>query len=223
MLGYASPSPVAARRFSPTSIALILGGHAALLALVVSAKTELLPPTIFDPIKIITIAVPPPPPPPPPPVDTKTVHPSPPQPGPTRFPPIADPLAPISEPLAGPIKIDTGPYPGGGAVILDPPPKPHAVIHRPAILATPARLLRPPYPLSKQRLGEEASLALRLTIAPDGRVTTVDPVGRADPEFLAAARRHILAHWRYRPASDDGSAVSSVITINLSFRLDEAG
>ena len=222
MLGYATPSPVATRYFSPTSVALIVAGHAALLALVVSEKTEFIPPTIFEPIKIIDIAVPAPPPPPPP-DDTRTVHPSPPQPGPTRFPPIADPLPPIREPLAGPIKIDTGPYPGGGDVILDPPPKPHAVIHRPAILATPERLLRPPYPLSKQRLGEEASLALRLTIAPDGRVIAVDRVGRADPEFLAAARRHMLAHWRYRPASDDGAAVGSVISVTLSFRLDEAG
>ena len=224
MLGYASPSPVAARRFSPTSIALILGGHAALLALVVSARTELIPRTIFNPIKLITIADPaPPPPPPPPPVETTTKHPSPPQPGPTRFPPIADPLPPMGEPFGGPIKIDTGPYPGGGAVILEPPPKPHAIVHRPAVLATPERLLRPPYPLSKQRLGEEASLALRLTIAPDGRVTAADPVGRADPEFLAAARRHILANWRYRPATDDGSAVGSLIIVTLSFRLGEAG
>ena len=220
MLGYASPSPVAMRSFSPTSVALILGGHAALLTLVVSVKTDFIPPTIFDPIKIITIAVPPPP---PHPVDTRTELPSPPAPGPTRFPPIADPIPPMGEPLAGgPIKIDAGPYPGGGDTILELPPKPHAVVHRPAILATPERLLRPPYPLSKQRLGEEASLALRLTIAPDGQVTAVDPVGRADPEFLAAARRHILAHWRYRPASDDGSAVGSMINVTLSFRLDEA-
>jgi len=64
---------------------------------------------------------------------------------------------------------------------------------------------------------------LALTIAPDGRVTAADPVGRVDPEFLAAARRHILAHWRYRPATDDGSAVGSLIIVTVSFRLDEAG
>ena len=222
MLGYASPSPVAARRFSPTSIALILGGHAALLALVVSAKTELIPRTIFDPIKVITIADPAPPPPPPPGEPHRTTRPA-----RHEASPQAEPvheivvLNDLGDP--GQIKLDTGPYPGGGAVILEPPPKPHAIVHRPAVLATPERLLRPPYPLSKQRLGEEASLALRLTIAPDGRVTAADPVGRADPEFLAAARRHIFAHWRYRPATDDGSAVSSLIIVTLSFRLDEAG
>ena len=220
MLGYASPSPVAARGFSPTSIALILGGHAALLALVVSAKTELIPRTIFDPIKVITIADPAPPPPPGEPHRTTS---------PARHETTSH-AVPVHEIVMlndlgdpGPIKLDTGPYPGGGETILEPPPKPHVVLHRPAVLATPESQLRPPYPLSKQRLGEEASLALRLTIAPDGRVTAADPVGRVDPEFLAAARRHILAHWRYRPATDDGSAVGSLIIVTLSFRLDEPG
>ena len=220
MLGYASPSPVAARRFSPTSIALILGGHAALLALVVSAKTELIPRTIFDPIKVITIADPAPPAPPGEPHRTTI---------PTRHETSLQ-AKPVHEIVVlndlgdpGPIKLDTGPYPGGGETILEPPPKPHVVLHRPPVLATPESQLRPPYPLSKQRLGEEASLALRLTIAPDGRVTAADPVGRVDPEFLSAARRHILAHWRYRPATDDGSAVGSLIMVTLSFRLDEAG
>ena len=39
---------------------------------------------------------------------------------------------------------------------------------------------------------EEASLRLALTIDARGRVTAVEPVGAADPTFLAAARRHIL-------------------------------
>ena len=109
MLGYASPSPVAARRFSPTSIALILGGHAALLALVVSARTELIPRTIFDPIKVITIADPAPPPPPPPAETRHTTI-------PTRHETSlhAEPvheivvLNDLGDP--GQIKLDTGPY-----------------------------------------------------------------------------------------------------------------
>jgi periplasmic protein TonB len=48
----------------------------------------------------------------------------------------------------------------------------------------------------------------------------VDPVGRADGEFLAAARRHLIAHWRYAPATDDGRAVGSTTTITLRFQLD---
>jgi protein TonB len=71
-------------------------------------------------------------------------------------------------------------------------------------------------------LEEEATLRLRLTIDTGGRVTAVEPVGAADPSFLEAARRHILRAWRYKPAMEDGVAVPSTITINLSFRLAEA-
>ena len=81
--------------------------------------------------------------------------------------------------------------------------------------------LAPPYPVTKQRLGEEASLRLSLAIDPRGRVTAVTPVGFADPVFLNAARRHILRHWRYQPASEGGEAVASSIVITLSFRLED--
>lgn len=63
-------------------------------------------------------------------------------------------------------------------------------------------------------------LKLRLTIDPSGRVVAVAPVARADPAFLDAARRHILAHWRYRPARENGQAIVSSAVITLHFRLD---
>jgi len=63
-------------------------------------------------------------------------------------------------------------------------------------------------------------LRLRLTIDERGRVIAVEPVGRADKVFLEAARRHLLAHWRYRPASEGGRAVTSSTVITLRFQLD---
>ena len=77
-------------------------------------------------------------------------------------------------------------------------------------LLTPASELKPPYPPSKLLSEEEATLKLRLTIDERGRVVAVEPVGRADPAFLDAARRHLLAHWRYKPASEDGRAIASI-------------
>ena len=67
----------------------------------------------------------------------------------------------------------------------------------------------------------EAVLRLRLTIDDRGRVTAVEPVGRADPVFLAAARRHLLAHWRYKPASENGRPAASSTVITLRFQLDQ--
>ena len=89
-------------------------------------------------------------------------------------------------------------------------------------LATAGDALKPPYPNDKLRLEQEATLKLRLTIDARGRVTAVDPVGPADPSFLAAARRHILQAWRYKPATEDGVAVPTTTVINLSFRLEDA-
>ena len=82
--------------------------------------------------------------------------------------------------------------------------------------------MRPPYPTDKLRLEEEATLKLKLTIDARGRVTAVEPVGAADPSFLAAARRHIIRAWRYKPATEDGRAVSTTLVVTLRFVLDDA-
>jgi protein TonB len=86
---------------------------------------------------------------------------------------------------------------------------------------TPDSQVRPPYPQSKLRAGEEALLRLRLAIDARGRVSAVNPVGAADPVFLAAARRHLIAHWRYKPATEDGQPVATTIVITLRFQLDD--
>ena len=52
-------------------------------------------------------------------------------------------------------------------------------------------------------------------------MTSVEPVGSADPAFLEAARRHILARWRYRPATEDGRAVASSTVVSLRFELND--
>jgi protein TonB len=80
--------------------------------------------------------------------------------------------------------------------------------------------VKPPYPPSKLRDGEEATLKLRLSIDERGRVTAVDPVGAADAVFLAAARKHLMARWRYQPATEDGRPVATTTTITLRFELN---
>jgi len=124
------------------------------------------------------------------------------------------------EPL-GPTPIGTGALGGGGTVII---PEFHPPAHYPVKLgprlATPESELKPPYPQSKLLSEEEAVLNLRLTIDQNGRVVAVEPVGRADPAFFAAARRHLLAHWRYKPASEDGRPMASSTVITLRFQLN---
>jgi protein TonB len=100
-----------------------------------------------------------------------------------------------------------------------PVPRPEGISSGPQ-LATPASELKPAYPAAKIASEEEAVLKLRLTIDEQGRVIGVDPVGRADRVFLEAARRHLMSHWRYKPAMENGHAVSSSTVITLHFQLD---
>ena len=87
-------------------------------------------------------------------------------------------------------------------------------------LRAPASQVRPPYPPSKLEREEEAALRLRLSIDARGRVTAVEPVGSTDRVFLQAARRHLIANWRYTPATEDGRPVPSTTVITLRFELN---
>jgi protein TonB len=221
MLAYAANRPmIAARRPAPNTMLAIIGIHVAAIAVLMSAKMELPPRIIDPPIKIDFIH--PKKPPPPNPIRTETPQ------QPTRLtqvqPTRLDPIAVRRDPITsgGPTKVDPGPIGGAGAAVI--PQLPNLVTHLPVKLgpelATPASELKPPYPSSKLLSEEEAVLKLKLTIDPRGRVVAVEPVGRVDAAFLAAARRHLLAHWRYRPASEDGRAVASSSVVTLRFELD---
>ena len=217
MLAYAANrSPAGERGSSPNALLLIVGAHVALIAAVMSAKMDL--PPRFTPLPpLIRIPIDPPPPPP---------HP--------RMRPRASegrqPVRPIdlrpafagsqpSQPSTNNNMEDRGTA-GGGDIVIPIIPKPITtpMRHDPRLLTPPSEL-KPPYPPSKILSEEEAVLTLRLSIDERGRVVAVEPVGRADRDFLDAARRHLLAHWRYQPAMEDGHAVASSMVITLRFQL----
>jgi protein TonB len=223
MLAYAANSRrVAGRSNSPSALVLILAGHAALIAAVMAAKMDIVPLPPIDPTRLIEIPIAPSPPPPPEPttkpkpVDQVT------QPAfIDRTASIVDMNAPLSSGLAQGTSLDDITAVIGTDLSFVDPPEP-APVRLAARFNTPTSALKPPYPNDKLRLEEEATLRLRLTIDARGRVTAVEPVGAADPSFLEAARRHIIRAWRYKPATEDGVAVSSSTVITLSFRLEEA-
>ena len=217
MLAYA-PQPDR-QRLSPTALTLIIAGHIAVIGAVMSAKT-LIEHHVDPPLIVRTIFTPKPP----PPVDPQPQHPDQPQTSsidhPTTIvrpidPDFTLPIDPHPLPPVGD-QIGTGTEPTR-PIIPDPP-----IIRTGPHLATAADSLRPPYPASKREAGDEASLRLKLTIDERGRVIAVDPVGRVDPTFFEAARRHILRAWHYQPAMEGAKAVSSVTTITLRFELGNA-
>jgi protein TonB len=219
MLGYVESRPViAARRSSPNAMLVIILAHVTVIAAVMSAKMDL-PARIKEGPLVIRL-LPETPPPPPNPADPVTprhlVRPE-----MSQTPQIA-PIPPADNEAIDPL-----PMPGGGLVgpatdpgpRIDPVPTPTPV-RTAARLLTSSADLKPPYPPSKLLTEEEADLRLKLTIDANGRVVAVEPVGRADPTFLAAARRHLLARWRFSPASEDGRPIVSTTVITLRFRLD---
>lgn len=220
MLAYASGRPrIAERRSSPNAMLIVISAHVALVAIVMSVKMDVAPRLIRPPIDIELIPDRKPPPP----------HPIP---QPVR-PPIQQPRftqpVPMPRPVVEPQPVTAIPtFPDSDLSLPKPNPSPAGRPNPPptaaaatgAQLLTPQSEIRPPYPESKLLSGEEATLRLRLAIDPNGRVIAVDSIGPADRAFLDAARRHIIAHWRYKPATQDGRAVATSVVITLEFRLN---
>jgi len=219
MLAYAADRRrIAAPRSAPHAMLGIMVAHIAVIAAVMSAKLDL--PERIQRTITHTYNVPLPPPPREP---ERTQEP------PKQSKAVIDrpiTLVPLLQPDADPIDTTPTPVPLPGDLVgpgVDPKPGlrpiPASVLVGPRF-ATPAGLVRPPYPPSKISSEEEAVLKLRLSIDVGGRVVSVEPVGPVDRAFLDAARRHILARWRYKPAIEDGRAVASSTVITLRFELD---
>jgi protein TonB len=222
MLAYLANDRPAARRTSPRALALVVGGHVVLLGLVLTARGEMPGVPSFTETEVIFVDPVKPPPPPPP-------APAPPSAVPSSVIDVPPQIIPVPQPIPqpldrGPSTTDVTPYAGDVIVPRPTPlvvPQPAAVVRKAARFATPADEIRPPYPEAKRRLGEEASLRLALEVDARGRVIAVEPIGKVDPLFLDAARRHILRRWRYQPATEDGVGISSRITVTLKFELEE--
>ena len=218
---YSSISGFADHRRHPRALMLIVGGHAVLIAAVMTAKMDL-PIRVFDP-PIVVDPIPIPPEPPPPEPETQDPQRDPPPQGPTIHRPEPIVPIPVTDPVVSTVP---DPMPDPGPVIgTNPDPGPVTPTITPPVrvgprFATPQHLIEPPYPPDKQRLEEEAVLRLKLSIDERGGVVAVEPVGRADRSFFDAARRHLIANWRYKPATEDGKAIAWSTVITLTFRIE---
>ena len=220
MLAYSANRPNSGgRAASPNMMLAIVGIHVAAVAVLMSAKMDLPLPGTKTPLTVEFIK---PRPPEPAPVPDQPRRPAA---QPDRALAAPDPFVPLPfDPAAIPVPDPLPPLPGLAGPGPSTGPSPDAakpIAATPAVLLTGAAELKPPYPASKLASGEEADLKLRLTIDERGRVTAVESMGRADSAFVAAARRHIIAHWRYRPATSDGRGVAANLVITLRFRLDD--
>lgn len=78
----------------------------------------------------------------------------------------------------------------------------------------------PAYPRDALRRGAEGTVLLQVLVGTDGRPLEVgisESSGHRDLD--AAARRHVLARWRFRPAHRDGHPVQAVGLVPIAFSL----
>lgn len=81
----------------------------------------------------------------------------------------------------------------------------------------------PPYPPVARRLGEQGTVILAITVAPDGSVSAAQVATSSGvPELDQAALNWVKAHWRYTPAMQGGVAVPSSTQAAVKFDLKQA-
>lgn len=99
----------------------------------------------------------------------------------------------------------------------------------PAVADTPAMGIAathtiPPYPMLERRLGEQGTVTLRLMISPQGVITGAEVVKSSGyPGLDQGAITWVMAHWKYKPAVQNGSPVASQTTAAVMFSLKNAG
>jgi TonB family protein len=68
----------------------------------------------------------------------------------------------------------------------------------------------PPYPTISQRLGEQGTSQLRLSINANGYITNCQITKSSGAERLdAVACGYVARHWRYQPATHNGKPIAS--------------
>jgi len=79
----------------------------------------------------------------------------------------------------------------------------------------------PPYPRNALRAGLQGTVMLRVLVDVDGHPLEVEVErGSGHRELDAAARKHVLRHWTFRPATVDGRPVQAVGIVPIAYRLD---
>ena len=79
----------------------------------------------------------------------------------------------------------------------------------------------PPYPRDALRDGAEGTVMLQVLVGVDGRPLEVTiHAGSGHRRLDEAARRHVLRHWRFRPALRGGEPVQALGLVPIAFSLD---
>jgi protein TonB len=209
----ARPDPV---RIAGISGTLLLNSAAFLLLLAPMTRPLEVPRAEAPPVVVLIPDRPRPP--DPPPVEVAVVRSQPDAPTPTSAPRIETPAMPPA------IAVDHG------SIAVEPQPVAGSVAAGSVLPAQgPVTGMRleygeasaPPYPRDALRDGVEGTVMLQVLVGVDGRPLEVTiHAGSGHRRLDEAARRHVLRHWRFRPALRGGEPVQALGLVPIEFSLD---
>ena len=79
----------------------------------------------------------------------------------------------------------------------------------------------PPYPAALRERRISGSVGLRIRVSATGHPTSAEiTASSGHPDLDSAARRWVLAHWTFHPATRNGSPLESTIRTSVRFVLD---
>lgn len=210
--------------FDWKSLALVVGGHLAVLgAAVITASTLEVEVTDARPImaSLISTAAP-----------TPILQPQPTPPAAPRRPELPRRLLAAPTPTASPVV--AAPLPPPEAVRPAPSPMPAAAsppAASPMASQVPSESAeprfdadylnnpKPGYPALSRRLGEEGQVLLRVLVAEDGSPREIKLLKSSGYDRLDAAAQEAVSHWRFVPARKGNVPVAASVQVPVSFQL----
>lgn len=152
---------------------------------------------------------------PPRPVEVVRPHPTPPR-APVIAPPRIEVMPPPSlDALPGDVAVEPEPLADAGLDRLPTVSEPLPGVRLEYLAAPP-----PPYPRDALRDGLTGTVLLRVLVGIDGRPLRADIERSSGHRALdAAARRQVLAKWRFKPAMQDGHAIQAIGLVPIDFTL----
>ncbi|MGH6828085.1 MAG: energy transducer TonB [Rhizomicrobium sp.] len=119
--------------------------------------------------------------------------------------------------------IEAPPPPAAPAPVKAAPPAPPRVEAPTELKAITRTHTLPPYPTISQRLGEQGTSQLEISINIQGNVTTCKISKSSGSQRLdTAACGYVKDHWRWQPPTKAGKAVSATTMVDVVWNLKNA-
>ncbi len=126
------------------------------------------------------------------------------------LPPRVAPPRPTPTPPA-----DTAPVPIPGSGPADA-----SLAHPVNSLAVAISSPKPLYPADAQRLRQQGSVTLRVTVESDGSTSDIEVEQSSGSRSLDRAARQALRRWQFQPAYRNSEAIRSEVRVPVNFALD---